>query len=71
MTNIKKRGRPSGRTQRPVDWEVLAKKLQQALAKEIKENDILEAHNLALTKEKFKLEGIIEYLEKKRGHNPV
>jgi hypothetical protein len=71
MTNIKKRGRPSGRTQRPVDWEVLAKKLQQALAKEIKENDQLRSYNSQLITQGIKLLGAIEYLENKRGHNPV
>jgi hypothetical protein len=71
MTNIKKRGRPSGRTQRPVDWEVLAKHLQQALAKEIKENDELRNRNTQLITQGIKLLGAIEYLESKRGHNPV
>lgn len=39
----KKRGRPVGsKTKKPVDWEALAKKLQRALAAEIKKNDELE-----------------------------
>lgn len=42
-----KRGRPIGsknkpKTDKPVDWEVLAKKLQKALMKEMKKNDELE-----------------------------
>jgi hypothetical protein len=71
MTNIKKRGRPSKRTQQPINWEVLAKQLQQALAKEIKENDQLRNHNTQLVTQGIKLLGAIEYLESKRGHNPV
>jgi hypothetical protein len=71
MTNIKKRGRPSGRTQRQVDWEVLAKQIQQALAKEIKENDQLRSYNSQLITQSIKLLGAIEYLENKRGNNPV
>jgi hypothetical protein len=71
MTNIKKRGRPSKRTQRPVDWEVLAKQIQQALAKEIKENDQLRSYNSQLITQNIKLLGAIEYLENKRGNNPV
>lgn len=71
MTNIKKRGRPSGRTQRPIDWETLARNLQEALAKEMKKNEVLESHNLALTKHTYKLEGVIEYLESKRGNDSV
>lgn len=71
MTNIKKRGRPSGRTQKPIDWEQLAKHLQQALAKEIKENDELRSHNTQLITQGIKLLGAIEYLESKRGNNSV
>jgi hypothetical protein len=71
MTNTKKRGRPSGRTQRPIDWEALAKNLQQALAKEIKENDELRNHNTQLLTQGIKLLGAIEYLESKRGNSSV
>lgn len=71
MTNTKKRGRPSKRTQRPIDWEVLAKQLQQALAKEIKENDELRNHNTQLITQGIKLLGTIEYLESKRGNHTV
>ena len=40
----KKRGRPAGSTTKPktVDWEALAKKLQRALAAEIKHGDAME-----------------------------
>ena len=43
----KKRGRPAGvknkpKLDKPVDWEALAKKLQRALASEMKFNDGLE-----------------------------
>lgn len=54
-----------------VDWEALAKNLQQALAKEMKENEMLEADNIALTRGAIKLEGIIQYLESKFGNDPV
>jgi hypothetical protein len=42
-----KRGRPAGsknkpKTDKPVDWEALAKKLQRALAKQIKDNERME-----------------------------
>ena len=37
----KKRGRPLGSTNKPVNWEALAKKLQRALAAEINRNDEL------------------------------
>lgn len=67
----KKTNKPSKRTQRPINWEVLAKQLQQALAKEIKENDELRNHNTQLITQGIKLLGAIEYLENKRGHNPV
>ena len=47
----KKRGRPAGSKNKvafpapkePVDWEKLAKQLQEALAAEMKENEALEA----------------------------
>jgi hypothetical protein len=52
-----------------VDWEHLAKHLQQALAKEIKENDELRNNNTQLITQGIKLLGAIEYLENKRGNN--
>lgn len=73
MTNTKKRGRPAGskNATNKINWEVLAKQLQQALAKEIKENDQLRENNTQLITQGIKLLGAIEYLESKRGHNPV
>lgn len=61
--------RPTERTQRPIDWEALAKNLQQALASEIKENDMLRENNTKLITQGIKLLGAIEYLENKRGNN--
>jgi hypothetical protein len=52
-----------------IDWEVLAKNLQQALAAEIKENDQLRENNTQLITQSIKLLGAIEYLENKRGNN--
>ena len=52
-----------------IDWEKLAKQLQQALAAEIKENDGLREHNTQLITQGIKLLGTIEYLESKRGNN--
>jgi hypothetical protein len=52
-----------------IDWEKLAKQLQQALAAEIKENDGLRNHNTQLITQGIKLLGAIEYLESKRGNN--
>jgi hypothetical protein len=52
-----------------VDWEKLAKQLQQALAAEIKENDGLREYNTQLITQGIKLLGTIEYLESKRGNN--
>lgn len=52
-----------------IDWEALAKNLQQALASEIKENDMLRENNTQLLTQNIKLLGAIEYLENKRGNN--
>jgi hypothetical protein len=52
-----------------INWEGLAKNLQQALAAEIKENDGLREHNAQLITQGIKLLGTIEYLESKRGNN--
>jgi hypothetical protein len=45
-TATRKRGRPVGSKNKPkedtVDWEKLAKRLQEALATQIKENEIME-----------------------------
>ena len=67
----KKPTKPTKPTKNKINWEVLAKQLQQALAKEIKENDQLREHNTQLITQGIKLLGAIEYLENKRGHNPV
>ena len=71
-------GRPKGSTNKPVktvkkkiDWETLAKQLQQALASEIKENDGLKKEVEQLRISVIKMGGVIEFLEIKRGHNPV
>lgn len=54
-----------------VNWEVLAKQLQQALASEIKENDGLKKEVERLRISVIKMGGVIEFLEIKRGNNPV
>ena len=69
-------GRPKGSTNKKdtaqkVNWEVLAKQLQQALAKEIQENDGLKKEVERLRISVIKMGGVIEFLEIKRGHNPV
>jgi hypothetical protein len=63
--------KPTKPTKEKINWEVLAKQLQQALAKEIKENDQLRSYNSQLITQGIKLLGAIEYLENKRGNNPV
>lgn len=67
-------GRPKGSTNKQekpqkIDWEKLAKQLQQALAKEIKDNDVLNNRVTNLTADNLKLIGIIGYLEKRLGYN--
>lgn len=57
------------RTTSKINWEGLAKNLQQALAAEIKENDQLRDQNTKLLTQSIKLLGAIEYLENKRGNN--
>jgi hypothetical protein len=52
-----------------INWEALAKNLQQALAAEIKENDMLRENNTQLLTQNIKLLGAIEYLENARGNN--
>ncbi len=70
--------RPKGSTNKTtkpvkqkVNWEVLAKQLQQALASEIKESDDLKKEVERLRISVIKMGGVIEFLEIKRGHNPV
>ena len=48
----------------PVDWEKLCKQLQEALAKEMCENQDLEAERDKLLMEMIELKGVIKYLEK-------
>ena len=48
----------------PVDWERLCKQLQEALAKEMCENQNLEAERDKLLMEMIELKGVIKYLEK-------
>lgn len=57
------------RKQTKINWEALAKQLQQALASEIKENDQLRDQNTKLLTQSIKLLGAIEYLENARGNN--
>jgi hypothetical protein len=72
-------GRPKKADQPiPVDWEGLAKNLQKSLSAEIKENDELkqrlvelEENESSLTKANTMLAGIIFYLEKKNGNDPI
>lgn len=54
-----------------IDWEVLAKQLQQALAKEIQENDKLKAELSQANRALVQMSGIIQYLEGKRGNNSI
>ena len=49
----------------PVDWERLAKNLQEALAKEMKVTQDLEKERDELLVEVFRHQGVIIYLEKK------
>lgn len=65
----KKPRKPRKPRQPKINWEVLAKQLQQALASEIKENDMLRENNTQLLTQNIKLLGAIEYLENKRGNN--
>lgn len=67
--------KPRKKTLKPIphviDWEKLAKDLQRALAMEIKENDELKQQVTNANQLVIKMSGVIEYLEMKRGHNPV
>jgi hypothetical protein len=47
----------------PVDWERLCKQLQEALAREMCENQDLEAERDKLLMEMIELKGVIKYLE--------
>ena len=69
--DIKKSQRKPRAVKKKIDWEVLAKQLQQALASEIKENDGLKKEVERLRISIVKMGGVIEFLEIKRGNNPV
>jgi hypothetical protein len=69
VEKVKLQSKPRKPRTPKVDWEKLAKQLQQALASEIKENDELRNHNTQLITQGIKLLGTIEYLESKRGNN--
>ena len=69
--DIKKSQRKPRAVKIKVDWENLAKNLQVALASEIKENDGLKKEIERLRISVIKMGGVIEFLEIKRGHNPV
>ena len=69
--DIKKSQRKPRAVKIKVDWEKLAKNLQVALASEIKENDGLKKEIERLRISVIKMGGVIEFLEIKRGHNPV
>lgn len=69
--DIKKSQRKPRAVKVKVDWEKLAKNLQAALASEIKENDGLKKEIERLRISIIKMGGVIEFLEIKRGHNPV
>ena len=64
---IKQRGRTT-KKQDP-NWEDLCKKLQQALEKQLDENEQLEKQRDLLSSNVLKLMGVIEYLERKHGNN--
>jgi hypothetical protein len=67
----KRRGRPRkvepqvGTEEGQVNWEKLAKHLQEALESSIKENTAILLDNNKLVKDNIKLMGIINYLESK------
>ena len=69
--DIKKSQRKPRAVKAKVDWEQLAKNLQVALASEIKENDELKKEIERLRISVIKMGGVIEFLEIKRGNNPV
>jgi len=56
-----------------IDWQKLAKDLQEALAKEMRENQNLEMENAKLVAEMYRHQGVITFLmhEVRRGNNSV
>lgn len=63
--------KPRKVAKQPVDWEKLARQLQEALAKEMKENERLEKDNDRLQIELVQASGIIKYLEIKYGSDSI
>lgn len=61
MTETKRRAKKEA----PIDWEKIAKHLQEALESLIVENAQLEKDNRKLIHDNIKLIGIASYLEKK------
>lgn len=59
--------------EKSVDWEALAKNLQEALESSIAENAVLYSDNCALVKDNKSLVAIVAYLESRlaRTNNPV
>jgi cell division protein FtsB len=53
------------------DWHDLAKKLQVALEKQVDENQQLEEEIEDLNRKILDQLAVIEYLEKKNGHNSI
>jgi len=62
-----------GRTPKvkPTDWEALSKKLQKALEDESAENKKLNGECMSMARDLIESVGIIKYLEKKLGYDPV
>lgn len=54
-----------------IDWHDLAKKLQVALEKQVDENQQLEEEIEDLNNKILDQLAVIEYLEKKNGHNSI
>ena len=53
------------------DWHDLAKKLQQALEKQVDENELLEEEIEELNHRIMKQFAVIEYLEKRNGNDSI
>lgn len=63
--------KPVKAPKKKIDWETLAKQLQQGLAAEIRENDDLKKQLADANRALVQMSGIIQYLEGKRGHNSI
>ena len=66
---VKRRGRPPKAVTVTPNWEDLCKKLQEALERQVDENEQLEKQRDLLSSNVLKLMGVIEYLERKYGNN--